>query len=82
VTQTNLRNIENFKTKATGKKQMMFCIACAKSNIRQHDLCQWCQSNDAENTNLSSLEWKPWSPISSWILLTVGNPMKSKGISW
>jgi hypothetical protein len=26
VTQTNLRNIENFKTKTTGKKQMMFCI--------------------------------------------------------
>ena len=40
VTQTNLRNIENFKTKATGKKQMMFCIACAKSNLRQSDFCQ------------------------------------------
>ena len=40
VTQTNLRNIENFKTKTTGKKQMMFCIACVKSNLRQNDLCQ------------------------------------------
>ena len=40
VTQTNLRNIENFKTKTTGKKQMMVCIACAKSNLRQSDFCQ------------------------------------------
>ena len=40
VTQTNLRNIENFKTKTTGKKQIMFCIACAKNNLRQNDLCQ------------------------------------------
>ena len=28
VTQKDPRNIENFKIKTTGKKQMMFCIAC------------------------------------------------------
>jgi hypothetical protein len=31
VTQKNLRNIENFKTKTTDKKQMMFCIARVKT---------------------------------------------------
>jgi len=46
VTQTNLRNIENFKTKPTGKKQMMFCIACVKTKWSLSMMSkQWCREH-------------------------------------